>query len=132
MVIDSSAIIAILTNEPESEQFIQAIIGDSTRLLSAANFLETAIVIESRYGDVGGQKLDEFIKEASILIEAVTYEQAQIAREAFSRFGKGRHPASLNYGDCFSYALAKLLEQPLLFKGDDFSKTDVVSAKISS
>lgn len=125
MVIDSSAIIAILSNEPEAESIAEAIAADPIRLMSAASLLEVAIVIEARYGEAGGDKLDQLLQTGQIKIEPVTVEQAEVARRAFRTYGKGRHPAALNFGDCFSYALAKILGEPLLFKGDDFSKTDL-------
>jgi ribonuclease VapC len=125
MVLDSSALIAILSFEPEATLFAEAIEADTTRLLSAASLLETAIVIETRYGEAGGSKLDELITAAQIQIEPVTYEQATVARLAYCTYGKGRHPAGLNFGDCFSYALAKTSAEPLLFKGDDFNQTDL-------
>ncbi|MDM8558025.1 type II toxin-antitoxin system VapC family toxin [Candidatus Parabeggiatoa sp. HSG14] len=128
MVIDSSAVIAILYNEADAEYFVTAIEGDSNRLMSAASLLETSIVIESRYGEEGGRKLDLLLSKAQVKIEPVTFEQAETARAAFRTFGKGRHPAALNFGDCFSYALAKVLGEPLLFKGNDFSKTDIKQA----
>ncbi len=125
MVIDSSAIIAILSNEPEAESIAETIAADPIRLMSAASLLEVAIVIEARYGEAGGDKLDQLLQTGQIKIEPVTVEQAEVARRAFRIYGKGRHPAALNFGDCFSYALAKVLGEPLLFKGDDFSKTDL-------
>ncbi|MAT97104.1 MAG: hypothetical protein CL608_08180 [Anaerolineaceae bacterium] len=125
MVIDSSAILALLMAEPESEQFASAIDTASVRLMSAANLLETSIVIEARHGLAGGNKLDELIKKAQISVEPVSLEQAEAARVAYRAFGKGRHPAGLNFGDCFAYALAKISDEPLLFKGDDFTKTDL-------
>ncbi|RKZ54273.1 MAG: PIN domain nuclease [Candidatus Parabeggiatoa sp. nov. 3] len=128
MVIDSSAVIAILCDEPDAKHFTTAIEGDSIRLMSAASLLETSIVIESRYGEEGGRKLDLLLLKAQVKIEPVTLEQAETARIAFRIYGKGRHPAGLNFGDCFSYALAKVLEEPLLFKGNDFSKTDIKQA----
>lgn len=132
MVLDSSAIIAILTNKLEATQFAKIIANNPKCVLSAASFLETAIVIEARYGVSGGLKLDEFIKAASISIEPVTPAQADLARQAFRQYSKGRHPASSNYGDCFSYALAKSCKEPLLYKRDDFAKTDIVSANTLS
>ncbi len=124
MVIDTSAILAILQREPERRSFIEAIeSADSTRL-SVASFVETSIVIESRYGAEGLRDLDRFISRASIELIPVDREQGQLARSAFSRFGKGRHRAGLNYGDCFSYAAAIGLGEPLLCKGDDFIHTD--------
>ncbi len=128
MVIDSSAVIAILCDEPDAEHFASVIEGDSTRLMSAASLLETSIVIESRYGEDGGRQLDLLLSKAQVKIEPVTSEQAENARVAFRIYGKGRHPAALNFGDCFSYALAKVLGEPLLFKGNDFSKTDIKQA----
>ncbi len=125
MVIDSSALIAILGYEPEAERFAAAIQDDPIRLMSAASLLESAIVIEARYGEAGGNKLDQLVSVAQIKIEPVTVEQVAAARLAFRTYGKGRHPAGLNFGDCFAYALAKVLGEPLLFKGDDFSQTDI-------
>ena len=125
MVLDSSAIIAILSLEPEAQSLANAIEADSVRLISAANLLETAIVIETRYGSTGGQKLDEFLQLAEVKIEAVTAAQTAVARIAYRTYGKGRHPASLNFGDCFSYALSQVSGEPLLCKGDDFRQTDL-------
>jgi ribonuclease VapC len=127
MVIDTSALLAILQNEPERRAFNEAIEAAETRALSTATFVETSIVIESRYGAEGLRDLDLLIAKANIDLVAVDAEQAHGARHAFSRFGKGRHPANLNYGDCFSYALAKALHAPLLYKGDDFSQTDITA-----
>lgn len=123
MVIDTSALIAILGNE--AAQFAEAIEADQVRLISAASLLECAIVIEARYGQAGGDKLDQLVRVAQIKIEPVTVEQVAVARLAFRSFGKGRHLAALNFGDCFAYALAKAHKEPLLFKGDDFSQTDI-------
>ena len=125
MVLDTSALIAILAAEPEATALAAALAASDTRRLSAAWLLETAIVIESRHGPAGGQKLDELIHAAQIQIEPVTAEQVTAARLAYRTYGKGRHPAGLNYGDCFSYALAKISGEPLLFKGEDFSRTDI-------
>lgn len=125
MVVDTSAILAILSAEPEAERLVTAMVDDPIRLMSAASLLESAIVIEARYGQPGGDKLDEFVSKAQIRIEPVTVEQVSIARQAFRTYGKGRHPAALNFGDCFTYALAKALDQALLFKGDDFKFTDL-------
>jgi len=125
MVIDTSAVLAILQREPERRSFIEAIkAADSTRL-SVASFVESSMVIESRYGAEGLRDLDRFISRASIELIPVDQDQGQLARSAFSRFGKGRHRAGLNYGDCFSYAAAISLGEPLLCKGDDFIQTDV-------
>lgn len=125
MVIDSSALIAILSNEAESGEFAAAIEADPIRLISAASLLETAIVIEARHGLAGGIKLDELVEIAQISIVSVSAEQITLARMAFREFGKGRHVAGLNFGDCFSFALAKLHGEALLFKGNDFSQTDI-------
>lgn len=126
MVIDTSALIAILGDEPERQAFIAAIEADETRLMSTATFVETSIVIEARHGADGIRDLDLFIDRAGIELTAVDDQQAREARRAFSRFGKGRHAAGLNFGDCFSYALAITAGEPLLFKGSDFGTTDVV------
>ncbi len=125
MVIDTSAIVAILQNEPEQDAFIEAIESADIRLVSAASFVEASIVILTRYGMDGILDLDLFMAKAGIEISSVDSDQANIARRAFRDFGRGRHPAELNFGDCFSYALAKSLDLPLLFKGSDFSKTDI-------
>ena len=125
MVIDSSAIVAILLNEADAADIAQAIESNSQRLLSAANLLEASIVIENRKGEAGGRELDLLIYRAAIEIVAVDQDQAELARIAWRRFGKGRYPTGLNYGDCFAYALAKTRQLPLLFHGDDFSRTDI-------
>ncbi|HEX2885430.1 type II toxin-antitoxin system VapC family toxin [Vineibacter terrae] len=128
MVIDTSAIIAIAFNEPEAAAFEQRIADDPIRLISAATVLEAAMVIETRLGEPGGSELDLWLHKADVEIVAVEAEHADQARRAWRRYGKGRHPAGLNFGDCFAYALAALTQQPLLYKGDDFSKTDVRAA----
>jgi len=125
MVIDTSAVLAVLQNEPERRAFNEAIEAAERRAMSTATFVETSIVIEARYGADGLRDLDLFIAKAGIDLVPVDVEQANAARRAFSEYGRGRHPAGLNYGDCFSYALAKVLGAPLLFKGDDFVRTDV-------
>ena len=129
MVLDTSAIAAILFDEPEAPAFEVAIERASVRLLSAASLVELSIVVESRLGEPGGRELDLLLYKAGIEIAPLTREQAEIARRAFRRFGKGRHPAALNFGDCFSYALSKTAGEPLLFKGDDFSRTDVAAIR---
>ena len=126
MVIDASALIAILDDEPERRAFIEAIAADPVRLISAATVLETGIVVESRRGEHAGREFDLFLHRAHARIVPVDEKQVETARAAYRRYGKGRHPAGLNFGDCFSYALAKVEGQPLLFKGGDFSRTDVV------
>ena len=125
MVLDTSALVAILLNEPESPVFRDAIEADAVRLLSAASLLETAIVIEARFGEPGGRELDLLVHKAAVQVVSVDVEQVENARHAFRNFGKGRHPAGLNYGDCFSYALSRVSGEPLLFKGEDFARTDV-------
>jgi ribonuclease VapC len=125
MVIDTSAVLAILQNEPERRRFNEAIETAESRSLSTASFVESSMILESRYGADGVRDLDLFISKAQIMLAPVDTEQAQLARDAFRKYGKGRHPAGLNFGDCFSYALAKALDEPLLFKGEDFSKTDI-------
>ena len=127
MILDTSAIIAILFNENDAQLYAQAITRADSCRLSAATFVETAIVVEAQTKNNGGRQLDAFIRRAGIAIEPVTEEQAHIARQAFIDFGKGRHPAGLNYGDCFSYALAKATHEALLFKGKDFAKTDLTA-----
>ena len=124
MVLDTSALVAILTGEPEQVAFIAAIEGADTCLLSAASYVEASIVLEVRHGPGGVQVLDRLLEQAGCEIVAVDAEQARIARSAFQRFGKGRHPAGLNFGDCFAYALAVARGEPLLFKGNDFPQTD--------
>jgi ribonuclease VapC len=128
MVVDASALAAILFGEPEQLQFIEIIEAADSRRLSAATFVEASIIVESRLGAAGLHDLDRFLVSAEIELLTVDAEQARIARAAFSRFGKGRHAARLNFGDCFAYALAKTLGEPLLCKGGDFARTDVALA----
>ena len=123
MVIDTSALVAILQNEPERRHFNQAIEEAESCSISSATLVETSIIVESRYGALGLGDLDLLISKAEIAVISLDLDQALIARQAFGRYGKGRHPAGLNYGDCFSYALAKFLGQPLLQKGADFAQT---------
>jgi len=125
MVIDTSAIAAILFDEPDAAALEGKIAEDPVRLISAATLFEAAIVIEARLGDPGSREFDLWLHRAEVEIVPVDAEQADMARRAWRRFGRGRHPAGLNYGDCFSYALATTHDEPLLFKGDDFTKTDV-------
>lgn len=125
MVIDTSALVAILQREPERRTYLEAIEAADTIRMSVASFVESSIIVESRYGPEGLLYLGRFISRASIELIPVDAEQGQLARSAFSRFGKGRHRAGLNYGDCFSYAAAMSLGEPLLCKGDDFIHTDV-------
>ena len=125
MVIDTSALIAILIGEPDAEIFASAIAADPKRLISVFTALETSIVIEAKKGESGGRELDLLIHRARIEIIALNPEQLELARSAWRDYGKGRHPAGLNIGDCCSYALAKHAQEPLLFKGADFAKTDI-------
>ena len=125
MIIDSSAILAILFQEPEAESFARAISDDPVKLISAISFLEAAIVIEARKGPAGGRELDLLLHRGRIEIVSFNSEHADIAREAWLRFGKSRHAAALNMGDCCSYALSRISGEPLLFKGSDFLKTDI-------
>jgi len=128
MVIDASAIVAIALDEPEAPEFERRIADASVRLISAGTLLEAAMALEARLGEAGGSELDLWLRKAGIEVVAVEAEHADQARRAWRRFGEGRHPASLNFGDCFSYALARLTQEPLLFKGDDFSQTDLRAA----
>ena len=128
MVIDASAIVAIAFNEPETKSFRERIADDPVRLISAATVLETAMVIETRLGEAGGAEFDLWLHKANVEVVAVTADHADQARRAWRRYGKGRHPAGLNFGDCFSYALASLTGEPLLFKGNDFAQTDIRAA----
>jgi ribonuclease VapC len=128
MVIDSSAVVAILLREPEALRFARAIAKSSIRLMSAANLFEACIVVDNLVDLRTSRRLDAFIERARIDIEPVSEHHVRIARQAYIDFGKGNHPAGLNFGDCFAYALAKATGEPLLFKGDDFCKTDVVPA----
>jgi ribonuclease VapC len=125
MVLDTSALLALLLDEPEAEDFRLAVEEDATRLVSAATLLETALVIEARKGDPGGRELDTLVQKAEVIIVPVEAEHVAEARRAYRRFGKGRHAAGLNFGDVFAYALARVSGEPLLFKGDDFTKTDI-------
>jgi ribonuclease VapC len=129
VIIDTSALIAILRDEPEAAACARAIEAGSRRLVSAANFLEAAIVIDGSRDPVASRRFDDLLREAQLVIEPVTESQARIAREAYRDFGRGSgHPARLNFGDCFAYALARLTGEPLLFKGTDFANTDITPA----
>jgi ribonuclease VapC len=125
MVIDTSAIVAIALNEPDAAELEVRIADDPVRLISAAIVLEATIVLETRLGDAGGREFDLWLLKIGAEIVPVDAEQADVARRVWRRFGKGRHAAALNYGDCFSYALALTRGEPLLFKGEDFAMTDV-------
>jgi len=128
MVLDTSAVIALLQRETDTPRLLAALDADPIRRMSAATLVEAGIVTLARYGEHGEREVDLFVQRLAIDIIAVTPDHAEIARTAYRRFGKGRHPASLNFGDCFSYALAISLDEPLLFIGDDFTKTDVRAA----
>ena len=126
MIVDASAIVAILRDEPEKEQFNNAIAKAESRRISAVNYVEAAVVIDASRSPISSRKFDELFREAKIAIEPVTALQARVAREAYRDFGKGSgHAARLNLGDCFAYALAKVAGEPLLYKGEDFGRTDL-------
>lgn len=133
MVLDSSAVIAILAGEPPAARLVaaleRALSGHDAVRISTGTLLEAGIVAEARWGEAGGRELDALLTRLDAQTIAVTAEQTEHARDAFRRFGKGRHPAGLNFGDCFAYALAVTLNEPLLFVGDDFSRTDVLVAE---
>ena len=128
MIIDTSALISILDQEPDATRFVRAIATEQERLLSAANLVEAGIVMQARRGDDGVRDFDLLIAKLKVDIAPVSIKQADLARKAFRRFGRGRHPAQLNFGDCFAYALAKDCSAPLLFKGNDFAQTDITVA----
>ncbi|MDB9518943.1 type II toxin-antitoxin system VapC family toxin [Roseofilum reptotaenium CS-1145] len=125
MVINPSAILAIMYAEPEESTFLDLIASDEICLLSAPGYVELSIVLGTRYGEEGRESFDKLLQELSITIVPFSPEQARFAAEAFFKFGKGRHPAKLNMGDCFSSGLVKAMNQPLLFKGNDFIQTDI-------
>lgn len=127
MVLDTSAIVALLTMEAEAVRIAQAIESDPLRLLSAATMVEVSIVLEARQGEAAVRELDLLLARANVQIEPVNAEQAELARQAWRRFGRGRHAAALNYGDCFSYALSRASGEALLFNGNDFKQTDVAA-----
>ena len=129
MILDASAVIAILRAEPEARSYAQAIASARSRRVSAVNYVEAAVVIDGSRDPIASRRFDDLFRTAQVVIEPVTEAQGQVAREAYRDFGKGSgHPASLNLGDCFAYALAKATGEPLLFKGDDFTHTDLTSA----
>jgi ribonuclease VapC len=130
VILDSSAIVAVLRAEPEAPEFAKAIEATQSRHISAVSYVEAAVVIDSSKDAVASRRFDDFFRVSGIAIETVTPRQAEIARNAYRDFGKGRHKAGLNFGDCFAYALAKERDEPLLFKGNDFRHTDVEVAEI--
>ncbi len=132
MVLDSSAVLAILQNEPERRAFNEAIEAAVTCSMSVASFVECSMIVESRFGADGVRNLDFFIAKAQIALISVDIEQAHLARQAFRLYGKGRHSAGLNFGDCFAYALARASNKPLLFKGNDFIQCDIECHSASS
>ncbi len=129
MIVDTSAIIAVLRNEPDAIAIGRAIQSSAICRLSAVTYVEAGVVTDSNRDALLSRKLDDLIRDTRMRIESVTTRQAQIARQAYRDFGKGRHKAGLNFGDCFAYALAKDLDEPLLFKGDDFNHTDIEVAE---
>jgi ribonuclease VapC len=130
MIVDSSAIISILQDEPDAKAFAAALLRDTVRRMSVVTWVEAAIVTDGNRNPVLSRRFDDLLRDVRMRVETVTPRQAEIARQAYRDFGKGRHKAGLNFGDCFSYALAKEMDEPLLFKGRDFSRTDVEVAEI--
>jgi ribonuclease VapC len=128
MILDTSALAAIFFGEAEAERYTQIIHRSEHCAISVANFVEVALVVEAQLGPDASRQCDVFFRRAGIIIEPVTVEQGHLARQAFLDFGKGRHAAGLNFGDCFAYALAKVTGEPLLFKGEDFAMTDIQAA----
>jgi ribonuclease VapC len=128
VIVDTSVIIAILRNEPEAAAIGEALELSQVRRMSAVSYVEAAVVVDSNRNPVLSRRFDDLLRDAQIAVEPVTLHQAHIAREAYRDFGKGRHRAGLNLGDCFAYALAKEKGETLLFKGDDFCHTDIESA----
>ena len=128
MIVDTSALIAVLRAEDDADRYIQALAEAADVRISAATWVEAAVVVDANHDPVLSGRFDDLISEAAITVEAVTADHARLARQAYQNFGKGQHPAGLNFGDCFSYALARATGQPLLFKGGDFTLTDVAPA----
>lgn len=128
MILDTSAMVAILYREPEAATFAQLIHDADFCRISVATYVELSIVIENQLGPEGMRQVEVFFRRAGIVIEPVTVDHGELARQAFLDFGEGRHKASLNYGDCFSYALSKATGEALLFKGNDFRQTDISAA----
>ncbi len=128
MILDSSAIVAVLRAERDAREYAEAITSAVKCRVSAVNYVEAAVVIDSSRDPVASRRFDDFFRASRVDVETVTPNQAELARQAYRDFGKGRHKAGLNFGDCFAYALAKELDEPLLFKGDDFRHTDIEAA----
>ena len=128
MILDSSAVLAILFSEADARRHAGAIMAASRCRMSVVNVLEASIVVERRGGDAAAQELDTLLERAEVELAPVTVEHLKAVRRAWRRFGKGNHPAALNFGDCFAYALAKATGEPLLFKGKDFAQTDIEAA----
>ena len=125
MILDTSALVAVLYGEPEARDFIERIRAADVCRISVANHAELSMVVENQLGPNGTRQADAFLRRAGVVVEPVTVEQGDLARQAFLDFGKGRHKAGLNFGDCFAYALARATGEALLFKGDDFALTDI-------
>ncbi len=132
MILDTSALLAVLFDEPDADRYERAIASATTCRMSVANYLEAIMVVESRMGVDGGRQLDDLVETAGIELEPVTVEQARAARRAWRGFGKGNHPAGMNFGDCFAYALSEITGEPLLYKGDDFALTDVETTQLKN
>ena len=128
MILDTSALVAILYREPEAKSFVERILAADVSRLSVANWIELAMVVERQLGADGMRQAEAFLRRAGVVVEPVTLEHGELARQAFLDFGKGRHKAGLNFGDCFAYALARATGEALLFKGDDFALTDIPRA----
>lgn len=128
MVIDTSAVLAILLHEADAAGYAECIASARTRLMSVVSRVELSLVAEGRAGERGRAEIEQFFADSQIEVAAATPQQAEMAIEAFRHYGKGRHPARLNIGDCFAYALAKATDLPLLFKGSDFARTDIRAA----
>jgi ribonuclease VapC len=129
MILDTSAVIAVLQNEESAPRLAAALENEPVRRISAANLVAAGIILQARFGDHGERELDLFVQRAHVEVVPVTEEHAEYARSAYRRFGRGRHAAGLNFGDCFAYALARALDEPLLFVGEDFGQTDVRAAE---
>lgn len=133
MIVDTSALIAILRDEPDADRYVAALAPANRPLVSAGTYLETAVVVDANHDPVLSGRLDDLLAVTAVHIEPVTRQHAEVARAAYRQFGKGSgHPAKLNFGDCFAYALARATREPLLYKGEDFAKTDVASALVTA